>query len=77
MHTLDHCSMEFADQSRGCVFFLSFVSQIVEMPEHNPGDLGGTMRLGKRKTNFVSKDSILRKLDFFAVVWVFFFFLST
>ena len=25
---------------------------IIEMPEHNPGNLGGTMRLGKRQTAF-------------------------
>lgn len=23
---------------------------VIDMPEHNPGDLGGTMRLGKRVT---------------------------
>lgn len=32
---------------------------VVEMPEHNPGQMGGTMRLGKRKTLFKSKDSLL------------------
>ena len=31
------------------------------MPEHHPGNMGGTMRLGKRKTLFKTKDSILRK----------------
>lgn len=35
---------------------------IVEMPEHNPGQLGGTMRLGKRQTVFKSHDSKLRQL---------------
>jgi len=35
---------------------------VIEMPEHNPGNLGGTMRLGKRRTNFKTKNSILRKL---------------
>merc|ERR1711962_1289734 len=25
---------------------------VIEMPEHNPGQLGGTMRLGKRRTVF-------------------------
>ena len=29
------------------------------MPEHNPGEMGGTMRLGKRKTIFTDKDCIL------------------
>uniref|UniRef100_A0A452HDU3 CTP synthase (glutamine hydrolyzing) n=1 Tax=Gopherus agassizii TaxID=38772 RepID=A0A452HDU3_9SAUR len=32
------------------------------MPEHNPGDMGGTMRLGKRRTVFKTEDSVLRKL---------------
>lgn len=35
---------------------------IVEMPEHNPGQLGGTMRLGKRKTIFNAANSVLRTL---------------
>jgi len=36
---------------------------IVEMPEHNPGQLGGTMRLGRRVTSFQpGKSSILKQL---------------
>ncbi|CAN8018104.1 unnamed protein product [Ixodes persulcatus] len=35
---------------------------IIEMPEHHVGQMGGTMRLGKRKTIFNTHDSILRKL---------------
>ncbi|EDV25242.1 uncharacterized protein TRIADDRAFT_50347 [Trichoplax adhaerens] len=37
---------------------------IIDMPEHNPGDLGGTMRLGSRTTIFKTdcETSILRKL---------------
>jgi len=35
---------------------------IVEMPEHNPGQLGGTMRLGKRVTVFNTETSVLRTL---------------
>lgn len=35
---------------------------IIEMPEHNPGQLGGTMRLGKRQTIFKSDNSKLRQL---------------
>lgn len=31
------------------------------MPEHNPGQMGGTMRLGKRRTIFKTPSSILRK----------------
>ena len=36
-------------------------TQVIEMPEHNPGQMGGTMRLGKRRTVFKDKDSILSK----------------
>jgi CTP synthase len=32
------------------------------MPEHHPGDLGGTMRLGTRKTIFNTTDSVIRQL---------------
>ena len=33
------------------------------MPEHNPGNMGGTMRLGSRRTEFVpDRDSVLKKL---------------
>ena len=35
---------------------------IVDMLEHHGGDMGGTMRLGKRKTVFKTADSILRQL---------------
>ncbi|XP_019647801.1 PREDICTED: CTP synthase 1-like [Branchiostoma belcheri] len=35
---------------------------VIDMPEHNPGDMGGTMRLGQRKTIFKSDNSVLRKL---------------
>ena len=35
---------------------------VIDMPEHNTGDLGGTMRLGKRQTIFNNQDSILRQL---------------
>jgi len=35
---------------------------VVEMPEHNPGNLGGTMRLGKRKTIFSSESSKIKTL---------------
>ncbi|KAJ9588637.1 hypothetical protein L9F63_018071, partial [Diploptera punctata] len=32
------------------------------MPEYNPGDMGGTMRLGKRQTIFTETNSILKQL---------------
>ncbi|KAJ3609317.1 hypothetical protein NHX12_023840 [Muraenolepis orangiensis] len=35
---------------------------VIDMPEHNPGQMGGTMRLGKRRTVFKTKNSVLRKL---------------
>uniref|UniRef100_A0A8C5EMJ1 CTP synthase n=1 Tax=Gouania willdenowi TaxID=441366 RepID=A0A8C5EMJ1_GOUWI len=35
---------------------------VIDMPEHNPGQMGGTMRLGKRRTIFTSTSSVLRKL---------------
>ncbi|KAG7265079.1 hypothetical protein CRUP_003437 [Coryphaenoides rupestris] len=35
---------------------------VIEMPEHNPEQMGGTMRLGKRRTIFKSNNSIMRKL---------------
>uniref|UniRef100_A0A8D0HNR3 CTP synthase n=1 Tax=Sphenodon punctatus TaxID=8508 RepID=A0A8D0HNR3_SPHPU len=35
---------------------------VIDMPEHNPGVMGGTMRLGKRRTIFKTEDSVLRKL---------------
>lgn len=35
---------------------------IIDMPEHNQGQMGGTMRLGKRTTLFTSEKSVMRKL---------------
>uniref|UniRef100_A0A8C5LU91 CTP synthase n=1 Tax=Leptobrachium leishanense TaxID=445787 RepID=A0A8C5LU91_9ANUR len=35
---------------------------VIDMPEYHPGDMGGTMRLGKRKTLFSTDTSILKKL---------------
>ncbi|KAK3098119.1 hypothetical protein FSP39_016291 [Pinctada imbricata] len=35
---------------------------VIDMPEHNTGQMGGTMRLGKRKTIFQTEDCITRKL---------------
>ena len=34
---------------------------VIDMPEHNQGQMGGTMRLGRRKTIFNTKDSVLCK----------------
>uniref|UniRef100_A0A8P4GQW6 CTP synthase n=1 Tax=Dicentrarchus labrax TaxID=13489 RepID=A0A8P4GQW6_DICLA len=39
-----------------------FARNVIDMPEHNPGQMGGTMRLGKRRTIFKSSASVLRKL---------------
>lgn len=38
--------------------------QVIDMPEHNPGQMGGTMRLGKRRTIFKNNTSVLRKKNF-------------
>nr|XP_044996888.1 CTP synthase 2 isoform X4 [Jaculus jaculus] len=38
------------------------VPLVIDMPEHNPGNLGGTMRLGLRRTVFVTENSLLRTL---------------
>ncbi|XP_041354070.1 CTP synthase 1-like isoform X2 [Gigantopelta aegis] len=35
---------------------------VIEMPEHNPGQMGGTMRLGQRKTIFKKSDCLMKKL---------------
>ncbi|XP_048413874.1 CTP synthase 1b isoform X2 [Stegostoma tigrinum] len=35
---------------------------VIDMPEHNPGEMGGTMRLGKRRTILKEKNSVLRRL---------------
>ena len=32
------------------------------MPEHNPGQMGGTMRLGRRKTIFKNVESVISEL---------------
>uniref|UniRef100_A0A7N6AXT7 CTP synthase n=1 Tax=Anabas testudineus TaxID=64144 RepID=A0A7N6AXT7_ANATE len=51
---LDANSTEFNPESKHPV--------VIDMPEHNPGQMGGTMRLGKRRTIFKSSSSVLRKL---------------
>ena len=35
---------------------------VIDMPEHNQGQMGGTMRLGKRTTTFTTQNSIMRQL---------------
>lgn len=32
---------------------------VIDMPEHNSGQMGGTMRLGKRYTRFIKDNSII------------------
>lgn len=49
----DATSAEFKKESTNPV--------IIEMPEHNTGQMGGTMRLGRRRTIF-TKDCVLKKL---------------
>uniref|UniRef100_A0A6I8QIR5 CTP synthase n=1 Tax=Xenopus tropicalis TaxID=8364 RepID=A0A6I8QIR5_XENTR len=49
---------------KGDVFSLIFLFslQVIDMPEHNPGQMGGTMRLGKRRTIFHYQNSVMKKL---------------
>lgn len=35
---------------------------VIDMPEHNQGQMGGTMRLGKRHTRFAECNSVIRQL---------------
>ena len=35
---------------------------VIDIPEHNTGQMGGTMRLGKRRTLLRTKNSDMRKL---------------
>jgi hypothetical protein len=35
---------------------------VIEMPEHCGGDLGGTMRLGRRTSAFLTQASVLRRV---------------
>ncbi|KAK7108848.1 CTP synthase 1-like isoform X2 [Littorina saxatilis] len=56
-NVLDHKdanSTEFDSETKNPV--------VIDMPEHNTGQMGGTMRLGKRKTLFKTENSLLRKL---------------
>ena len=58
--TLQTCAIMWYHYFYHSAFF--FVVQVIEMPEHNPGNLGGTMRLGKRRTVFkTTQQSVLCK----------------
>lgn len=35
---------------------------VIDMPEHNPGQMGGTMRLGKRTTCFTGGNCVMKQL---------------
>ena len=35
---------------------------VIDMPEHNTGNMGGTMKLRKRRTVFQTESSVLKKL---------------
>ncbi|XP_033221885.1 CTP synthase 1-like isoform X3 [Belonocnema kinseyi] len=35
---------------------------VIDMPEHNQGQMGGTMRLGKRRTRFSGENSVIKQL---------------
>jgi CTP synthase len=36
---------------------------VIDMPEYNPGTMGGTMRVGKRTTVFSHESSVLSKYE--------------
>lgn len=42
---------------------------VIDMPEHHPGHMGGTMRLGKRTTIFKDEKSKISKHDNFLSMW--------
>ena len=55
---------------------------VIDMPEHNPGQMGGTMRLGKRITHFTRGSSAISSyfwlLDFLLIsILIFCFFSKT
>ncbi|KAG8143248.1 hypothetical protein E2320_000509 [Naja naja] len=65
MPTLQNLTPKLHTQCCLNFFFItsySSTSQVIDMPEHNPGQMGGTMRLGKRRTIFQTKNSVMRKL---------------
>lgn len=49
------------------VLFFYF-QKIIEMPEHNPGQMGGTMRLGKRRTIFKTESILSNDLFFYNIL---------
>lgn len=51
LHLKDANSAEFSKDTPNQV--------VIEMPEHNQGQMGGTMRLGRRKTLFIKENSVL------------------
>lgn len=62
-HRLISCStggLSAAEAAGQCVFVFPHL-QVIDMPEHNPGQMGGTMRLGKRRTLFQTKNSVMSK----------------
>lgn len=44
---------------------------IIDMPEHTQGDMGGTMRLGKRKTIFRETNAYSSKLSKYILATIF------
>lgn len=56
---LSFCSIIVSLSCTGINWASCVVSQVIEMPEHNPGQMGGTMRLGKRRTIFKSDTSVM------------------
>ena len=49
---------------------MSALCQVIDMPEHHPGDMGGTMRLGKRRTVFKDKDCLTSKCSYTSLSFI-------
>lgn len=56
-----HCDIHYFHVSDRYVIPVYTDLQVIDMPEHNTGQMGGTMRLGKRKTVFNAKTCITSK----------------
>lgn len=71
----DADSSEFKDVENLKAYSSDF---IIDMPEHNNCDMGGTMRLGKRKTFFdkEKKDSSILRMLILLYAWIIMLFQS-
>jgi hypothetical protein len=60
------------DYGSQIILFYLQIQKIIEMPEHNPGQMGGTMRLGKRRTIFKTESILSNGLFFLQFKRLFF-----